>query len=240
MDVVGEAEHGAEALARVAAAAVDVVSMDLRMPGMGELAARDRARRSRRGTSAVCWWPTSPNPGLPSAVADLAALLGYRRGMSLPLEDVPFTEFIQRPTAATGRLATVRALRLRRRDADDLVVMSAARAEREREVIELTARLLSSLVHHANGPALLQELLPEILPWTRFLPAIDRQNLIQEFTEVTGAAASVDNVAPIAQLLIEWRHTAEVHADPELHALLSAPRGEDHGPVLPPDPQDGE
>ena len=161
--------------------------------------------------------------------------------MSLPLEDLPFTEFIQRPTAATGRLATVRALRLRRRDADDLVVMSAARAEREREVIELTASLLSSLVHHANGPALLQELLPEILPWTRFLPpAMDRQNLIQEFTEVTGAAASVDNVAPIAQLLIEWRHTAEVHADPELHASLSAPRGEDHGPVLPPDPQDGE
>jgi len=102
---------------------------------------------------------------------------------------------------------------------------------RRREVIELTANLLSSLVHHANGHALLQELLPEILPWTRFLPAIDRQNLIQEFTEVTGAAASIGNVAPIAQLLIEWRHTAEVHADPELQALLSAPRGEDHGPT---------
>ena len=168
------------------------------------------------------------------------ALLGYRWGMSLPLEDVPFTEFIQRPTAATGRLATVRALRLRRRDADDLVVMSAVRADREREVIELTARLLSSLVHHAKGPALFEELLPEVLPWTRFLPAADLQNMIQEFIEVTKAAASVDNVAPIAQLLVEWRHTAEVHADPELHALLSTPRGEDHGPALPPDPQDGE
>ncbi|MGQ0774481.1 MAG: hypothetical protein ACT4NY_08705 [Pseudonocardiales bacterium] len=160
--------------------------------------------------------------------------------MSLPLEDVPFTEFIQRPTAATGRLATVRALRLRRRNADDLVVMSAVRAEREREVIELTARLLGSLVHHANGPALLQELLPMVLPWTRFLPVNDCQTLIQEFIEVTGAAASIDNVAPIAQLLVEWRHTAEVHADPELHALLSAPRGEDHGPVLPLDSGDGE
>ena len=48
---------------------------------------------------------------------------------------------------------------------------------------------------------------------------------------MTGAAASIGNVAPIAQLLIEWRHTAEVHADPELQALLSAPRGEDHGPT---------
>jgi hypothetical protein len=160
--------------------------------------------------------------------------------MGLPVEDVPFTEFIQRPTAATGRLATVRALRLRRRDADDLVVMSAVRAEREREVIELAARVLGSLVHHADGQALLQDLLPEILPWTRFLPPADRQLLIQEFAEVTRAAAAIDNVAPIAQLLVEWRHTAEVHADPELHALLSTPRGEDHGPVPPPDPQDGE
>jgi hypothetical protein len=159
--------------------------------------------------------------------------------MSAPLEDLPFTEFIQRPTAATGRLATVRALRLRRRDADDLVVMSAARAEHEREVIELTARLLSSLVLHTDGHALLQELLPGVLPWVRFLPAADRHILVQEFIDVTEAAASVDNMSPIAQLLIEWRHTAEVHADPELHALLSAPRGEDHGPVLPPDHQDG-
>ena len=122
----------------------------------------------------------------------MAALLGYRWDMSMPLEDVAFTEFIQRPTAATGRLATVRALRLRRRDADDLVVMSAVRAEREREVIELIARLLGSLVHHANGHALLQELLPEVLPWARFLPTANRQLLVQEFTEVTEAAASVE------------------------------------------------
>ena len=142
----------------------------------------------------------------------------------MPVEDLAFTEFIQRPTAATGRLATVRALRLRRRDADDLVVMSAARAEREQEVIELTARLLSSLVRHADGQALLQELLPKVLPWVRFLPATDRHALVQEFIDVTEAATSVDNVSPIAQLLVEWRHTAEVHADPELHALLSAPR----------------
>ncbi len=154
-------------------------------------------------------------------------------------EDLPFTEFIQRPTAATGRLAMVRALRLRRRDADDLVVMSAARAEREREVIELTSRLLSSLAIHPDGHALLQELLPVVLPWTRFLPAADRHLLVQEFIDVTEAATSIDNVSPIAQLLVEWRHTAEVHADPELHALLSTSRGEDHGPAVPPDPQDG-
>jgi DNA-binding NarL/FixJ family response regulator len=46
MEVVGEAGHGAEALARVAAAPVDVVLMDLRMPTMGGVEAIGELRRS--------------------------------------------------------------------------------------------------------------------------------------------------------------------------------------------------
>ena len=34
------------------------------------------------------------------------------------------------------------------------------------------------------------------------------------------AAAELDNVAPLTQLLREWRATAEVHADPELARRL--------------------
>ncbi|MBW0100254.1 response regulator transcription factor, partial [Pseudonocardia sp. KRD-184] len=50
MEVVGEAGHGAEALARVAAAAPDVVLMDLRMPVMGGV---DAIRELRRAAPAV-------------------------------------------------------------------------------------------------------------------------------------------------------------------------------------------
>ena len=45
MTVVGEAGHGAEALARVAAEPVDVVLMDLRMPTMGGVEAIGQLRR---------------------------------------------------------------------------------------------------------------------------------------------------------------------------------------------------
>ncbi|MEN3265146.1 response regulator transcription factor [Pseudonocardia sp.] len=45
MAVVGEAGHGAEALARVAADLVDVVLMDLRMPTMGGVEAIEQLRR---------------------------------------------------------------------------------------------------------------------------------------------------------------------------------------------------
>jgi DNA-binding NarL/FixJ family response regulator len=46
MEVVGEAGHGAEALARVAADPVDVVLMDLRMPTMGGVEAIGELRRT--------------------------------------------------------------------------------------------------------------------------------------------------------------------------------------------------
>jgi DNA-binding NarL/FixJ family response regulator len=46
IEVVGEAGHGAEALARVAVEPVDVVLMDLRMPTMGGVEAIGELRRS--------------------------------------------------------------------------------------------------------------------------------------------------------------------------------------------------
>jgi hypothetical protein len=41
----------------------------------------------------------------------------------------------------------------------------------------------------------------------------------------------LDSSAPVAQLIIAWQHTAEVHADPELLAVLTSDSGEDYGPV---------
>jgi hypothetical protein len=150
--------------------------------------------------------------------------------MTRPLEEVPFSELIQHPTRTTGRLAEVRALRLRRRDADDLVLMPAGRAAQEGEVIDITARLLAGVLEEA-GPDVVRKVLPAVLPWVRFLPADAVDEMVSEFIDTTHAAAEVNNPAPVAQLLAAWRHTAEIYADPELHAVLSRPHDGDHGPV---------
>lgn len=155
--------------------------------------------------------------------------------MASPLEEVPFTDLIQQPTRTTKRLAGSRALRLRRRDADDLVLMSASRAEQEGEVIDLTARLLAGILAEASGTDLIRQVLPTALPWTRFLPAEAIDQLAAEFVATAHAAAAVNNMAPVAQLFVEWRHTAEVYADPELYAALHRSHAGDFGPVPRPD-----
>jgi hypothetical protein len=145
------------------------------------------------------------------------------------LESVPFSELLRQPAETTDRLTRARALRLRRRDAADLVLMSADRAEAEAEVVDVTARLLAGVIR--RDPGLLREVLPTALPWVRFLPAADIDAMADELVATTEAAAAIGNTAAVSQLLVEWRHTAEVHADPDLHRALTRQPLADFGPV---------
>ncbi|MGF7238678.1 MAG: hypothetical protein ACQSGP_27540 [Frankia sp.] len=150
-------------------------------------------------------------------------------------EEVSFTELIQHPTKTTARLVGARALRLRRRGAGDLVLMSADRAAQEGEVVDLTARLLASMLDERGGADLLVRALPSVLPWVRFLPAAAIGELATEFVATARAAAAMNNTAPVAQMLTEWRHTAEVYADPELQTVLSRHHEGDYGAVAAPE-----
>ena len=154
-------------------------------------------------------------------------------------DEVPFTELLREPSATAGRLRDTRRLRLRRRDAEDLVLQSAERAAREDEVVDLSARLLAGLVHDAGGPPVLRRILPKTLPWTKFLPQAALDELLDELVETLRAAVSIDNLAPVSQLLLEWRHTAEIYADPELHAAATRVLSDDGGPVPRPESSQG-
>lgn len=150
-------------------------------------------------------------------------------------EDVPFSELLHRPAATTQRLDHVRALRLRRRDAGDLALMPIERLERDSSVVDFTARLIAGLVNTGNADALRQAL-PHALPWTTFLPTEDVDELLTELVTTTGGAAALGNLTPIARLLTQWRHSAEIYADPELLAKLTREPEGDLGPVPMPEP----
>ncbi|HET8657692.1 MAG TPA: hypothetical protein VFM55_01685 [Micromonosporaceae bacterium] len=114
--------------------------------------------------------------------------------------------------------------------------MSADLARQEREVVDLTIHLLAGVLDDRSGAELVRRMLPAALPWVRFLPDTAIDELAAELVATAYVALSLDNLAPVSQLLIEWRHTAEVHADPKLHAMLTRPTGDDFGPVPAPGP----
>ena len=123
--------------------------------------------------------------------------------VSSPIPEVPFTELIQHPTRTTGRLRGSRALRLRRRDADDLVLMEAARAEQEGEVIDLTAKLLRGVISEEGGLSLFRHVLPTVVPWMRFLPAaaveVEKGNRREAFADQLSYAGRFRGAAPRAR-----------------------------------------
>jgi hypothetical protein len=150
--------------------------------------------------------------------------------MTAAYEDVPFSELLHHPAATTRRLDDVRALRLRRRDAGDLALMRVEQMERDASVVDFASRLLAGLVRTDNIAALRQAL-PEALPWSTFLPAEDVDALLAELVDTARGAVALDNLTPIALLLTQWRHSAEVYADPELLAAVTREPEGDLGPA---------
>lgn len=147
---------------------------------------------------------------------------------------VPFSELIQHPKATVGKLAETnrRRLRLARRDGEDLILESAERADTEAAAMSTTTRLFVSLMKHDDGARALLLALPEVFPWVRFLPAKEVREFLIELVETANACAELDNMAPLEPVVVAWRRTAEIHADPELHRALTEPHdGTDHGPV---------
>jgi hypothetical protein len=78
---------------------------------------------------------------------------------------------------------------------------------------------------------MVRQVLPEALPWVTFLPEADVDQLLREVVAVAQGAASLANLAPVSVLLTQWRHTAEVYADPALLEILTREPDGDLGPA---------
>ena len=154
--------------------------------------------------------------------------------MSALYDEMPFSEFLHQPAATAARLDAVRAIRLRRRGADDLALVRADQTDREATVIDFTSRLLAGLARAGESDAI-RRVLPEALPWSTFLPEADRDLLLSELIEVAQGSASLRNLGPIAVLLEQWRHSAEVHADGETYEHVTAELTRDFGRIAKPE-----
>lgn len=141
----------------------------------------------------------------------------------MPAPEVPFSELVQKPTDTVARLTAERGqtLRLRRRDAEDLTLSTAARAEQEHTVVSATTRMFVALMQRDEAArSLLIDVVPAAFPWVRFLPTEDVRAFVLELVETLHAADALDNPAPVVHVIAAWQHTAEVYADPDLAARI--------------------
>jgi len=146
----------------------------------------------------------------------------------MPVKEYAFSEFLRNSKAAAGEVEHADLL-LVRRDGPDLHVALADRWVAQMTGIGMVARLLRKL-----DPKALDEVagaLLDELPWVRFLPNDDRRTFAHEFLDCVEASASVENFAPLGELLEDWQNTAGIWADPELAAELTRPLSGNGGTV---------
>ncbi|WP_329121639.1 hypothetical protein [Streptomyces sp. NBC_01465] len=152
--------------------------------------------------------------------------------MSAEPASVNFSELVNKNKQTLARLKESSRLLLHRRDGEDLVLTTAARAEQDQAVVSAATHMLAAMARREPGSMeLLLDILPDAFPWVHFLPAPDVHAFAVELVDTMRAAESIANSASVAQLLVAWQHTAEVHSDPELLAALTREHDEDYGPV---------
>jgi len=122
---------------------------------------------------------------------------------------------------------------VRRRDGDDFVIQSLSRHRYEATAVGLLAALLRGSQQAIPGASASMQ---EQLPWIRFLPTADREAFVVELLDTITASASLGAFAPVSVLIDQWRHTAEIWADPELHRTLSTPLDDLDGRRVPEPP----
>lgn len=151
--------------------------------------------------------------------------------------EVPFSDLLRKTSDTVAKLegSPRRRIRLDRRDAEDLILETAGRAEAEDEALDMASRLFLSLMKNDAGARVLLMALPEVFPWVRFLTTEGVRHFLVELVDTIRACASVGNMAALEPVVAAWRETAEIRSDPELFKAATIPLdGTDYGPVRPP------
>jgi hypothetical protein len=126
--------------------------------------------------------------------------------------------------------------RIERRGSEQLVLIESKRYDKAVEHLDTHTRLVRSLLLTDS----IEIAVKETFPWTGALPADGREEFFAEFVDTFKTCKDLDVWVPLEQMLIEWKATAAIHADPELRAALRRPMVVDEslGPVLPPEVPD--
>ncbi|MEU7182347.1 MULTISPECIES: hypothetical protein [Streptomyces] len=147
-------------------------------------------------------------------------------------ETVSFTDLSRNPKGVAARAAALGRLRVTHRDAPDMVLTTATRAEHAEENLTTASRLFLALMKQDDGAKSLLLALPEVFPWVRHLDAEEVRAFTVELLEALSDAAELGAGEAVHRAIISWRATARINADPDqLRESLRPLDGDDLGQV---------
>jgi hypothetical protein len=135
--------------------------------------------------------------------------------------EATLTDFLRDPNAIVEELERSDVV-LHRRNAGDLRLSLQSRSQADDESLRFIARLLSEALSDDAVRARFTSAAIAI-PWVTLLPTGDRQTFVEDLIRTAEAAGELGSMAPLAQLLVEWKATAAIHADPSLVIELKRP-----------------
>ncbi|GAB3144141.1 hypothetical protein [Microbispora hainanensis] len=103
-----------------------------------------------------------------------------------------------------------------------LLFISTARHDRQREeTAEVAARMVAALLADDEGIRAVLHALPVVFPWVRHLNDEEKQQFVRDLVDATHDAIDLDVHATLHRVVVEWRATARILADPALTEQLT-------------------
>lgn len=153
--------------------------------------------------------------------------------MSTPT--VAFSELSKNSRRVAETLDRAHRVHITRRDGEDLYLTTARHDQQREETADVTARLLAALVRSDGGERAIQRALLSVFPWVRHLSSEELRQFVTDLIDATHDVAQLDIHSELHRVIVEWRATARILADPELTAQLTRRLpDEDHGEVTAP------
>lgn len=134
------------------------------------------------------------------------------------LTSVPLSDLSRQTTKVTEMAAQEDVILSRRGDAEDLLLSTRERYERQTQAQLITTSALAALAR--TRPDLAAEAMTETLPWIAWLPTQDQVACLQELLDDLRAGAQTGDLRRFALDLDAWQSTAVAYNDPDILAAL--------------------
>lgn len=119
-----------------------------------------------------------------------------------------FTALLRDPSSVAAQTQSG-AVRITRRDADDLILMRADDADRLREGMSLVAQILHAVGQHHGD---VRSALVKLHPWTAELSNTERKEFVTELEPLLWSAAELGAFDHFLDVYQSWRATAHAYA----------------------------